>query len=69
MLREGTHNELKVAEEQISSRRAAEALASVVDAVGNFGTFAKRFDVSKRTSSEIKSAIAPILKEMRVKWR
>lgn len=55
---------LKVAEEQIGAPRSAEALARVVDAVGDFGTVAKRFDVDKRTSREIESAIAPILKEM-----
>ena len=55
---------LNVAEEQIGALRSAAALARVVDAVGNFGMIAKRFDVSKRTSREIESAIAPMLKEM-----
>jgi serine/threonine-protein kinase HipA len=56
---------MKVAEEQIGATRSAEALTRVVDAVGDFATFAKRFDVTERTSREIEIAIAPILKEMR----
>jgi serine/threonine-protein kinase HipA len=56
---------LEVAAEQIGSARAAEALASVVSAVSDFGAFAKRFDVGGGTSREIERAVAPILQEMR----
>jgi len=56
---------LNVAAEQIGGSRSAAALARVVDAVGDFGGFAKRFDVSKHTLREIESAFAPMLKELR----
>ena len=54
---------LNVAEEQIGTARAADALARTVAAVADFRSYAKAFEITKETAREIERAIAPILNE------
>lgn len=55
---------LAVAEEQIGARRAKDALARVVAAVADFAVYAKQFEVSDATRSDVQAATKATLREM-----